>query len=199
MKVKGRLDLEGNELANVNLPSVASFPSDATAGRMIFKDKRVMICVEIAEGIPIWVPMTQEISSYIHDQTVQSSTWVINHEFNSAPVMVQVLDDTNKMVIPNEIDMSVENQVTISFAQTVQGKAIITLGALDGTAKPDIAYEETFSSSDTWVVNHGLGYNPELRIYIGGQEVQPASITHNSTTQATITFSTAQSGIVKAI
>ena len=199
MKVKGQLDLQGNELANVTLPSLASFPADATAGRFIFKDKRVMVCVEVSGGIPVWVPLTQEIATYVHTQSVLSSTWVINHNFNSAIAMVQVLDENNLHVIPNEIDCSVENQVTITFGQTMQGKAIIMLGAMDGTAKPDFAYEESFSSSTTWVVNHGLGYNPELRIYINGSEVQPQSITHNSTTQATITFSTAQAGIVKAI
>ena len=199
MKVKGQLDMETNTIKNFSLESVANFPSDSAAGRFIFKDKRVMVCVEVSGGIPLWVPLTQEISTYVHNQTVLSSSWVISHDFNSAIAMVQVFDDTNKMVIPNEIDLSVENQVTITFGQTVQGKAVIMLGAMDGIAKPDIAYEADFTGQTSWVVNHGLGYNPELRIYIGGQEVQPQSIVHNSTTQATITFSTAQTGTVKAI
>lgn len=199
MKFKGNIDLEGNLLKNVNLEEVASFPADSTAGRMIFKDKRVMICVEVNGGIPVWIPLTQEIGAYVFNQLTNASTWVITHNFNSAIAMVQVVDEYNKVMIPDDIDLSVENEVTISFGAAVRGKAVVMLGSMDGSAKPDIAYEETFTGLTTWVVNHGLGYNPELRIYIGGQEVQPYSIVHNSTAQATITFSSPQTGTVKAI
>lgn len=199
MRVIGELDLAKNLLKNFKLEQLSNFPSDATPGTFIFKDKRVMVCVELDNSVPIWVPLTQEIATYIHDQPTNASTWVISHDFNAAIVMVQVFDEFNKMVIPNEIDCSVENQVTIYFSSASRGKAVIMLGATDGTAKPDIAYEEDFSSSTTWVVSHGLGYNPEIRVFISGQEVQPLSIVHDSTTQTTVTFSSSQSGTVRCI
>lgn len=199
MRVIGELDLTKNLLKNFKLEQLSNFPSDAVPGTFIFKDKRVMVCVELDGSIPVWVPLTQEIATYIHDQPTNASTWVINHSFNAAIAMVQVFDEFNKMVIPNEIDCSVENQVTIYFSSASRGKAVIMLGATDGVAKPDIAYEEDFSDESVWVVNHGLGYNPEIRVYINGQEVQPVSIVHNSTTQTTVTFSSSQSGTVRCI
>jgi hypothetical protein len=53
--------------------------------------------------------------------------------------------------------------------------------------------------SDTWTVIHGLGYYPITRVFIGNQEVQPLSITHDSVNQTTIRFTTSQVGTAKFI
>lgn len=199
MRVKGDIDLEGNSLKRVNIETVVNYPQNPTPGRIIFKEGRVMVCVELNGGIPVWVPLTNELDAYIHDQTELSSVWTINHNFNTALLSVQVVDENNLTIIPSEIDMSVFNVVTIQFGMAFRGKAILQLGATVGTPKASFAFSQSFTNTDTIVVNHGLGYEPITRIFIGNQEVQPETLTHNSTTQLTVTFSTQQSGTVRCI
>lgn len=200
MRVVGDLDLGGNTLYGVTIENTDNYPVSPKPGRFIFKDKRAMMCVEISGGIPVWVPLSQEISMKVHSQTESASTWVIPHDFNTTNVMVQVLDIHNLTMVPQAIDTSVVNQVTIDFGgSSVPGKAILMTGSIEGTARPLYAYTQDFTSATTVVVTHGLGYYPILRVFIGNYEVQPASVVHDSTTQATITFSSPQTGTVRCI
>jgi hypothetical protein len=73
-------------------------------------------------------------------------------------------------------------------------------GHNDGNVKP--TYSFIFYQNDpatSWTVVHGLGREPIVRVFVGNQEVQPASIVHDSLHQLTINFNTAVSGIVKLI
>jgi hypothetical protein len=199
MRFNGHIDLAGNSLQRVNFEEVENFPTNPTPGRTIFKDGRVQICISISGGIPIWIPLTQELTSFVHDQTELSSVWVIAHPFNHALPTVQIVDENSFVITPNEIDLSVINEVTVTFGTAIRGKAVLTLGALDGLPKPAFAFEQAFTSQTTVVVNHALGYEPITRIFIGQYEVQPLTLVHNSTTQLTITFATAQTGVVRCI
>jgi len=49
-------------------------------------------------------------------------------------------------------------------------------------------------SSTSWVVNHGLGYYPVTRVFIGTVEILPASIIQNNVNTTTITFDNPQIG-----
>lgn len=199
MKHYGNIDLNRNQLQNVVLPNDTNFPTDPIPGMIVFKNKKIYACVEVAAGLPVWVPMTQEIGSYIHTQTSASTAWTITHDLNATSVMVQIYDNAGISLIPDYIDVSVFNQVTVMFSTAQVGKAVITLGNLVGSPKSIIAYSQSFSNLSTWVVPHGLGYFPDIGVYVGGQLVQPLSIVNNSTMQATITFTTPQSGTVRCI
>ena len=200
MRVVGDLDLGGNTLYGVTIENTENYPVSPKPGRFIFKDKRAMMCVELSGGIPVWVPLTQELTMMVHNQSTPASTWVIEHQFNTTNVIVQALDVNNLSIIPASIDTSVINQVTIDFGgSSIPGKAILISGVLDGLPKPNYAYSQEFTNTSTVVVTHGLGYNPIIRVFIGNYEVQPASIAHDSTTQATITFSSPQTGVVRCI
>lgn len=202
MRILGDLNFESaNYINDVKLVLAIenSFPTVPQAGRVLFAGKRVMICVEIVDGVPVWVPLTGEISSHIHTQTQPSMTWTINHDFNTSSVFVQVIDADGRMIIPDEVDLSVINVVTLRFNHAVVGRAIIMLGSLSGLPKENVLFSQQFASATEWVVNHGLGYNPVIRCFIGDFEVQPYSIVHNSTTQATVTFTSPQAGYVNCL
>jgi len=202
MKIHGDLDFQTANFvtdAKLILAIEQGFPESPQAGRIVFASKRVMICVEVVTGVPVWVPLTGEISSKIHTQTQASDTWTIVHDFNTSSVFVQVIDENGKMITPDEIDLSVINQVTITFNEAVIGRAIVMLGSLSGLPKENVLYTQSFSESTTWTVTHNLGYNPVIRCFIGNYEVQPYSIEHNSTTIATVTFSEPQSGYVNCL
>jgi hypothetical protein len=90
--------------------------------------------------------------------------------------------------------------VLVDFAEPVTGKVVVLTGHFDGQVMPTYAYEHYQTVlSDTWTVTHGLGRYPIVRVFIGNQEVQPASITFTSLDIVTITFTTQQVGQVKLI
>jgi hypothetical protein len=198
MKSFGNIDLQNNFLLNPVLKEVENYPASPKVGQFIFKNKRVMICVEIASGLPIWAPLTVVLNTHIHEQTTAATTWTIPHGLNASAVMAQIVDVDGKHVIPDEIQCTY-NQVVVTFYSAMTGRAVLMLGNDDGLARVNPSFEASFENLSVWVVNHILGYNPLVRVFVGMQEVQPASIVHNSLNQLTVTFSTPQSGQVRCI
>ena len=200
MKFYGDANLQQNELQNAVLPIETAFPVSPKVGQFAFVNSIVYICVSIAGDLPVWVPMTREITAFTHGQASAAATWTINHGMNTTSVQVQVFDSSNRVVIPDEIEVLTPDSVQVTLGAAATGKAVVLTGHFDGNVKPTYAYTHYQSSASTsWVIMHSLGYNPIVRVFIGNQEVQPASITHDSTNQVTITFSTPQVGYVRMI
>lgn len=199
MKFYGNVQLNQNQIQQAALETEYDWPVDPVVGQIVFINKVVYICVQIID-VPIWVPMTREIEMYVHIQDVAASTWTINHDLNTAYVIVQVFDGNNQMVLPEDITIVDANEVSVSFGVNAAGRAIVLSGSLEGNQKPTYAVEFVQSTPATsWVINHNLGYAPLVRVFSGPYEIQPSSILHNTTNTVTISFSTAQSGVAKLI
>ena len=200
MKFYGHADLQKNQIQQPSLQTLSYFPSNPVVGQIAFVNSIVYICISVQSNLPVWVPLTREITSYTHSQNTAATTWNITHSLNTTSIQVQVYDATNKLLIPDEVEATTANTATVTFGTAQSGRAVIVTGHFDGNVKPTYAYTHYQSEASTsWVVIHGLGYNPIVRVFIGNQEVQPATITHDSTNQTTITFSTAQVGYVRFI
>lgn len=183
-----------------------SFPAanETNLGRLLFLNKRVWIAAEIAAGVVTWIPLTNEIDAYQHVQDTASTTWTITHNLSSGAPVVQIYDDTHTMVIPDSVDPQDQNTVVVTFSTAMSGSAIIIAGntgpGVDRSENPlQFSYEQEFTASATWVIPHGLGYYPIVRTFIGNQEVQPASVIHDSIMQTTVTWSSPQTGIARLI
>lgn len=199
MKVNGTLDLMGNYLKNLALEPVDTWPLEPKPGTFIFKGKRIYICLEIQDGVPVWLPMSNELHTHVHDQFVASTSWVIEHNLQTAGCIVQVLSGDNRAIEFDEVDFAF-NKATITFAEPQAGRAILVMGATEGLARPSVAFEQDFTNSSTWVVNHMLGYPPIVRAYVGSMEVQPATVNHNETfSQTILTFNSPLTGKVRCI
>lgn len=199
MELHGNLNLLENDLIGAVFAIETNFPANPRPGRFCFKDKVFYLCTEIAGGLPVWVPITQQLTMVKYVQSQAALEWTINHNLNSSDVLVQVYDSEGKWIVPDTINASIFNQVTISFSMPTTGVVIIQRGVQDGSAPPLIAFEEDFTNQTVWVVQHNLGYNPITRVIVNGQEVQPLSIVHDSTMQTTITFSSPETGSVRCI
>lgn len=200
MRHFGNVNLQQNQLQNAVLQLAQSFPTTPKVGQIAFVNKIVYICVQDVPAPAVWIPLTREITVYTHDQSVSSDTWTVNHNLNTTSVNVQVYGTNNKLLIPDEVEILNPNQISITFSDSIQGKAVVVSGHLDGNTKPTYSY--TFyqtDSSSTWTINHNLGYNPIVRVFIGTSEVQPASITHPSINQSIVTFSSPQVGYARLI
>lgn len=200
MKIHGNISMQQNFVQQMALDVEENFPNPPVVGRIIFKDLRVYICVEISAGIPVWIPLTHEMTSYVHAQSSGNTTWAITHNLNTVTPSVQVYGTDSKMIIPDAVTITSNNVVTLTFGASFAGRAIILTGSSEGTQRVSYAYEWVQTTpASVWVVYHGLGYYPLTRVFIGQQEVQPSTIVHNSNTQTTITFSTAQVGIARFV
>lgn len=200
MKFYGHANLQKNELQNAALQTVTSFPIDAVVGQVAFVNSIVYICVKITPAPAIWVPLTREITSYVHTEAQGAQTWSVTHNLGTTAVNVQVFDGSNRIVIPDDVQTTGPNTLTIGFNTSQAGRAVVLTGHIEGNPRPAVAY--TFyqqNASTTWTINHNLGHNPIVRVFIGTAEVQPESITHPTTNQTVITFPTAQAGYATLI
>lgn len=200
MKFYGDAHLQQNYLKDAVIPLDTVFPVTPKVGQIVFKDRVLYICIEIQTGIPIWCPLTNEITSYTHIQNTDATTWNIVHPLNTAHVSVTVYDTLSRVVLPNQITVNGVDSITVNLSSAAQGKVVVLAGHFDGNIKPTYAYEHYQTVPATsWVIPHVLGRYPVVRVFIGNQEVQPASITFDTLDQVTITFSTAQVGQAKLI
>lgn len=200
MDVHGDLNLNNNYLIAAGVKEEINFPSNPQPGRIIFKDKSFYICTEIAGGLPVWVPLAQNLSMYIHNQPGTALEWAVNHGLNTSRPLVQVFDTSGYTIIPDYIQSTSNTSVLIGFSVPFNGTAVILRGITEGTAPPNIAYEQTVSeASDTWVINHALGYNPIVQVIVNNQVVQPLDIVFNSVNTLTVTFSAPKAGTVRCI
>ena len=200
MKFYGSAELQQNYLVDAVIPLDTNFPVAPVVGQVVFKDRILYICVEINSGLPIWVPLTNQITAYTYIQSAASSSWIIDHPLNTANVSVTVYDTSNRVVVPGEITINSNTQVQIDFGNAAQGTAVVLTGNFDGNQMPLYAFEYFQTTPSTsWVIGHGLGRYPIVRIFVGNQEVQPETITFDTLNQVTVTFSTAQVGQAKLL
>ena len=199
MKSYGNLDMQNNLLKNVVLEELDDFPAVPKVGSFALIQKRLMVCLEFQGLVPLWFPLGSEINTHTHTQDDDEAIWTINHDLGSSTVLVQAYDINNKVIIADDIDLSLKDTAVITFAVPIKGRAIIMLGNITGVPKPEVRFDQSFTLNATWVVNHGLGYEPVIQCLKDGLQIQPASVVHNSTTTATITFSEPTSGKVIAI
>ena len=200
MKFYGNANLQQNQLQNAVLPIETAFPASPKVGQIAFVNSTVYICVSLSGGLPVWVPMTREITAFTHNQSGAAATWTINHGLNTTSVQTQVFNENGQVIIPDEINVLDPDNVQVKLGTAAVGKAVVITGHFDGNVKPTYSYTHYQSTSSTsWVILHNLGYSPIARVFIGNQEVQPASITHDSSNQLTITFSSAQVGYARLI
>lgn len=200
MKFYGEANLQQNFLKQAVLPLDESFPATPVAGQLVFKSSILYICISITDNLPVWAPLTKELTSYTHTQATASSTWTINHGLNTRSVFVMVYDDADRVVIPDQIQVNGLNTVTVNLSSAATGRVVVLSGHIDGNSPPSYAYEHYQTTpSTTWTITHNLGRNPIVRIFVGNQEVQPLTTTFTSSNVVTVTFTTAQQGTAKLL
>jgi hypothetical protein len=64
-----------------------------------------------------------QVSTYIHEQLVPSTTWIIQHNMNSYPT-VTVVDSAGTVVVGN-VTYDSKNRVTVEFTASFSGSAYL--------------------------------------------------------------------------
>lgn len=201
MKILGDLNMEQNILKNVALEEVTSFPSEPVIGEFCFKDKIVYI-YSIVSGSEdgVWIPLTNTLVSYVHVQSVASTSWTVNHDLG-LDVVVSVTDIDNNVIIPKSIVNTSYNTTIVSFRGEQQGKAICIGADSSGGIHTATAHnhEQTVEATE-WVVDHELGYYPLVQVVLSDLfQIIPSSIEHPTKERTVINFSSPQSGWARLI
>lgn len=200
MKFYGNANLQQNQLQQAVIPIESAFPVSPKVGQLAFVNSILYICVDTTNGLPVWVPLTRELTMFTYAQNSASDTWNINHGLNTTSVQVQVFDVNGYVLIPDTVLPTDADNVTVTFSSAITGRAVILTGHNDGNVKPTYSYiHYQTNPSASWDIIHGLGREPIVRVFIGNQEVQPQSIVHDSLNELHINFSQAYSGIAKLI
>lgn len=208
MDFHGNINLRNNEMQRMVLQVETVFPETPVVGRLVFKNKRVYICVELIGGVPAWVPLTNFVDTYIYDQVGTSATWTVVHNLNTTNPLIQVYDDDLQLTIPEMVTPIDNNTIEITFGTAIAGRAIAMKGMqadddlYGGTILPEpSAYKFTQSSAlGTWVVRHKLGYYPIVTVFDENDvEIIPSNIVNDDIFQTTITFSSAVTGYARFV
>ncbi len=203
MKTYGNIDFQQNLAQQLAFEVETTFPTTPVVGRVLFMNSRLYICISLNSGTPVWIPMTNVINTYTFQQTTASATWTINHNLGTTSPLVQCYDNTGTspvMIIPDQVTITDSDNLTVTFASPQIGTAIIMFGDLDGAPAPQYAYTYyQTTAATTWTINHNLGYDPIVRVFIGTEEVQPLSVSFPTVNQVVITFSTPQLGVARLI
>jgi len=200
MKCYGDLEFNQNKLLSPAFYSAASLPTEPSKGELCFVDSALYICVSII-GTPIWIPLTNKISSYIHEQTEESAVWDVNHGLGQDFVLTHVFHDDGRQLIPDSIEMVDSNNVQVTFQGATTGRVACAAASAVGDgfmATPDHTHNQTIES-DVWTVNHRLGFKPLVQVTIDNKFVFPDYVKHLSVSEVEIGFILPKSGIARLI
>ena len=147
MDIHGDINLKDNELQQLLFQQELDFPVSAVVGSVVFKGNTLYMAVALNVADPIWIPLTNTINTYIHDQTASSSTWTVTHNLNVANPIVQVYDDNRALVVPTSVILTDSNELAITLSSAIAGRAIVMygdeipangVGILEPSSGPDI-------------------------------------------------------------
>ena len=202
MKFYGHADLNNNQIQNMALELEDNFPLNPVVGRVVFRQHRVYIAADTVDGNTTWIPLTNTINMHYHTQGSKQVVWEVTHNLGTTTPLIQIYDDTTQtMFIPQDITIVDNNVVRVTMSVPTSGRAVVMSGEVSGgggtSAQPTSYTHDQTTPSDGWVINHNLGYNPFVRIFIGNEEVTPDTIIHNSITQTVIQFTTPRVGVAR--
>lgn len=202
MKFYGDIALNNNKIQEMVLDMEENFPINPKSGRVVFRNNRVYIAADTIDGHTTWIPLTNTLNVHYHTQASRQIMWEVTHNLNTTTPMVQVYDDSSQqMFIPQDITVIDNNKLRIVMTVPTTGRAVVMSGEATGANQPQAksyTHEQT-DPSDEWLINHNLGYNPFVRVFIGNEEVTPESIIHNSITQTVIRFTTPKVGVARLV
>jgi hypothetical protein len=93
--------------------------------------------------------------------------------------------------------MTIPTHVPIVVTVTPQAAPSITINdiVVSGINQPAIAYTHTQgTSSATWVINHNLGWNPNVTVQDSAYTTVEGNVSYTNINSLTVTFSGAFSG-----
>ena len=188
------LDMLDNLLNNMRLADLNAYPENPQVGTFAFVQRRVTVCVDVGADpqspLPMWLPLTQELTMHHHVQVEPATVWVIEHELGYPNPLVQVYASGGSIVLPEDIRLGqVAGTIEIVFNSALTGTAVLVAGTERGAPAEIPSLVQEFTAATQWHITHNLGRIPGTRIWVNGREVQPESVEATSS-EVTVKFGT---------
>ncbi len=84
--------------------------------------------LQVTGGITGSMNITNLSSGSFTQSFTNQSTWTVQHNLNSAYVVVQTYDTNEELMLPQTIDLTDANTTTISFPVALSGTAVVVVG-----------------------------------------------------------------------
>ncbi len=132
-----------------------------------------------------------DIASCITEFTLSASSWTVVHGLENQWPLVQFVDDTDYVIVPDTITFTDENTVDVTFSEVMAGVATCSKASSLGSG-----YTHTQTSVDTiWYVGHNLGQKyPMVQIVNNNTVILPNSVQYIDDDNLIITFDIAMDG-----
>ena len=136
-----------------------------------------------------------DTSRYLHSQSAASTTWTVNHSLEYDYPSVTIYDNTNKVIIPDEITRISNNQLTITFASAESGNAHVSVGGISNLSGDRYLYTQSTTAS-VWTITHGLNYKyVNVDVYDNNDQLMlPQTVTATNNNTLTLVFAIPTSG-----
>ena len=173
MDFHGNINLKQNKMQRMVVQSEDNFPVTPIVGRVVFKDAKLYMCVAINNLIPVWLPLTNKIDTYVHTEAVAATTWTVTHNLNTTIPLLQIYNAAGEMLIPDSVTPTSNNIMEVTFSTAIAGTAIVLFGDLMpssgvGLLEPGIP---------AWVVDVSLATYDIKTLDISGQTGSSAGFT----------------------
>jgi len=178
------------------LSSLNSFTSSyATTGSNNFIGTQTFTGSVSISGSLILDNANIDTSRYLHSQSAASTTWTVNHSLEYDYPSVTIYDNTNKVIIPDEITRISNNQLTITFASAESGNAHVSVGGISNLAGDRYLYTQSTPAS-TWTITHALNYKyVNVDVYDNNDQLMlPQTVTATNNNTLTLVFAVPTSG-----
>jgi len=130
MDFHGNINLRQNQMQRMVVQSEDNFPVTPIIGRVVFKGAKLYMCVAINNLIPVWLPLTNKIDTYVHTEGSVATTWTITHNLNTTIPLLQIYNAAGEMLIPDSVTPTSNNIMEVTFNTAVDGTAIVLFGDL---------------------------------------------------------------------
>jgi hypothetical protein len=138
----------------------------------------------------------------VSDSFTSTLTKVVNHNFSSKNLVISVYDENDNQIIPATVNLTDNNNVTITFNQLTTGTVVVAKGGhiVGGNAKIDqvTTVTDTFTNATSKVVTHNFNTRNILVSVYDNQynQIIPQSVNVANLNTVTVTFNPATTGFV---
>ena len=176
MDFHGNIDLLQNNMQQLVWEGETDFPTSPLAGRVVFKDQALYICVAFNGSDPIWIPITNKIDLHEHDQSSTATTWTITHNLNVTAPILQVYDTAGVMLIPDSVVPTSNNVMEVTFNTAQAGTAIVLFGSLMPAAGVGILEPAVIPGTLLWTIadpnDYGTAVGDKFGFSVGASSTQ---------------------------
>lgn len=130
MDFYGNINMKQNAMQQMVAQAESNFPVTPIVGRVVFNNQKLYMCVAINGGIPVWLPLTNKIDTYVHTEAAVATTWTIIHNLNTTIPLLQVYDAAGEMLIPDSVAPISNNKMLVTFNTAIAGTAVVLFGNL---------------------------------------------------------------------